>query len=99
MTPALAARLARPASRADRARAALVVVSTAVAGAFLLAGLHLVRDHDPDGYGLARYVTEGGLRPGVATGAHEATRRAAPRTGAAAKERRSRARVTMGDGV
>ena len=39
------------------------------------------------------------VRAGVATGAHEATRRAAPRTGAAAKERRSRARVTMGDGV
>ena len=60
-----ALRLARPASAADRARCVLVACSTVVAGALLLAAMHVLRMPADSGAGLARYVTESGLRPGV----------------------------------
>lgn len=57
--------LARPRSPADRARARLVTVATACAGALVLAGARIATVRDPDTLRLAPYVTEDGLRPGV----------------------------------
>jgi hypothetical protein len=72
--------LARPrATTVERRRFALIAVSVSGAAALLLAAIHVLRlpagsasafaqvgyGHDP---GLARYVTESGLRPGVVIG-------------------------------
>ena len=72
MRPSTALALARPASIADRGRFALISGSTALAGALLLAALHILRlptiesgSAEPPAPGLANYVTEGGLRAGV----------------------------------
>jgi hypothetical protein len=67
--PATAVLLAWPTAAADRGRVALIAAATAVAGAFLLAAVRIARfsgRDDGGGDGLARYVTEPGLRPGVA---------------------------------
>jgi hypothetical protein len=74
MTAATALRLARPAAAADRGRFGLVAAATAAAGTLLLALAHILRLPAEDAAGtnaavddaLARYVTEAGLRPGVA---------------------------------
>jgi hypothetical protein len=74
--------LARPASPADRTRSLLVAVSTGVAGALLVAAARIARlQLDTDGSsfgfgftprtgseGLAPYVSQAGLRPGVVLG-------------------------------
>jgi hypothetical protein len=74
--------LARPASPADRTRFLLVAVSTGVAGALLVAAARIARlQLDTDGSsfgfgftprtgseGLAPYVSQAGLRPGVVLG-------------------------------
>lgn len=67
MRPSTALRLARPAAAAERARCLLIAGSTAAAGALLLATLHILRlpADIASSSGLARYVTESGLRPGV----------------------------------
>ena len=71
MRPSTALRLARPTAAAERARVRLIAGSTASAGALLLAAAHILRLPDDfgsapwPGSGLARYVTESGLRPGV----------------------------------
>jgi hypothetical protein len=69
MTPQTALRLARPASTADRGRFLLIACSTAVAGALLIAAMHILRmpadGASEHGAGLANYVTESGLRAGV----------------------------------
>jgi hypothetical protein len=70
MTARLAFRLARPAARADRGRFLLIAGATASAGALLLAAAHIARlqlDRSWIGQddGLAAYVTQDGLRPGV----------------------------------
>jgi len=71
--------LARSSATSERARFALVAAATAAAGGLLLAGGRIARFADPAGdgvvavysspeQGLARYVTESGLRPGVVLG-------------------------------
>jgi hypothetical protein len=70
MSPATALRLARPSSRADRGRFLLIAVATSLAGGLLIAIAHIVRIPVGNGseagqHGLANYVTESGLRPGV----------------------------------
>jgi hypothetical protein len=74
--------LARPASPADRTRVRLVAASTGVTGALLLAAGRIARlqlDTDGSGFGygviprtstdgLAPYVAQAGLRPGVVLG-------------------------------
>lgn len=75
MKPTTTLLLARPTAAADRGRVALIAAATAVAGAFLLAAVRIARFSGggdggagvsgESGDGLARYVTEPGLRPGV----------------------------------
>lgn len=82
MKSSTALRLARPRNKADRRRFLLIAGSMAVAGALLLAALHVLRlptDLDPtsggigepltddsdQARGLARYLTDTSLRPGV----------------------------------
>jgi hypothetical protein len=71
--------LARPASAADRSRFLLVAATTGVAGALLVAAARIARlslDTDGSGFdgiekpthGLAPYVSQAGLRPGVVLG-------------------------------
>jgi hypothetical protein len=66
--PATAIRLALPAARTERGRLVLVAASTATAGALLLAAARIAA-HPSGGAaaepGLAPYVTQDGLRPGV----------------------------------
>jgi hypothetical protein len=69
MTAATALRLARSSSRSERCRRALIAGSVAVAGSLLLYVIHLGRAGSSWDSGLARYVTEDGLRIGVATAA------------------------------
>lgn len=84
MTMATTALLAAPSARADRSRSLLVVTSTALAGALLIAAARIARltmDSDSGVFGssmtlaggrfggLAPYLTQGGLRPGVVLGA------------------------------
>lgn len=67
--------LARPTASADRGRAALIAAAVAVAGALLIAAVRIARFEGGgaglgaiaggSGDGLARYVTEPGLRSGV----------------------------------
>jgi len=81
MKPSTALLLARPAGAADRGRFLLIAGSVALAGALLLAAVHILRlpadgasgvvelgPLSPDserGRGLSDYLTDGGLRPGV----------------------------------
>ena len=72
MKPATAIRLALPAARTERGRFILVAASTATAGALLLAAARIAAHHSGGAAaepGLAPYVTQDGLRPGVVAGA------------------------------
>jgi hypothetical protein len=83
MRPATAARLAWPADRHERRRIALIVMATGVSGALFIAAGRILRlpqimDEQPitdgsygipDYHGLAPYVVDLGLRPGVVFGA------------------------------
>lgn len=94
--------LAQPTATADRGRFLLVTCSIAVAGGLLLVGQRVARLYvDTDGEtsiypngGLAPYVTQAGLRPGVVIGAALlsvpvlALAVQALRTGSLARERR-----------
>lgn len=75
MTPRVLALLARAGTGADRRRAGVTAAATAAVGALLLAAVRVLRlppggagEDGPDprlDQGLAAYVTEAGLRPGV----------------------------------
>jgi hypothetical protein len=70
--PATEIRLALPAARTERDRFALVVASTAVAGGLVLAAAKIAAQPGGGtaaGAGLAPYVTQDGLRPGVVVAA------------------------------
>ena len=84
MKPSIALALARSSSAADRRRALLIAVSTAIAGGLLLAALHILRlpaeiaagaasqmplSGSQQDVDLAPYLTDSGLRPGVVIGA------------------------------
>ncbi len=74
MSAGTAVRLARSGVAADRARFWLVAGSVAFAGAFVLAAAQILGMSIGDAFyaadaGLARFVTEPGLRPGTAAGA------------------------------
>jgi len=61
--------LARPRrATVERRRFALIALSISGAAALLLAAIHVLRLPAIDEAGLARYVTESGLRPGVVIG-------------------------------
>ena len=71
MKPSTALLLARPRSTTvERRRFALIAVSVAGSAALLLAAVHVLRLPADSGAdpGLARYLTESGLRPGVVIG-------------------------------
>lgn len=71
MRPATALLLARPAAGVDRARFTVMATASAGAGALLLAAARITAlpAGAPRDEGLAPYVTQDGLRPGVVAGA------------------------------